>query len=280
MLAACSSGGSTEPVPGAALPTAEDETTPKKEPGDRSEVAKGAGRQKSRPGGERSPGSSQTERKQEEVAGAGKEQTGLALPEPGRYVYSQKGWEEFCQTGSCDKKNLPTTQDIRLSLQSRSKDRAVLVSEAEASGSRSQTVTYLVQSQRVLITDIQSSYAYRSVSFESHLEPDPAILSARLPLKVGDSWSGRWKDRRGEMDGSYEMRVARREPVSAGNRDVNAFVIEVGMTFSGDYKGTSDLTIWAAPGDLTIVGTKGRMELSSSFGTYRTRFTNYYRSGP
>lgn len=204
---------------------------------------------------------------------------GLALPREGTYVYGQKGWEEFCQTANCDRRDLPAEQEIVVSYLDRSDSSATFESEADG-GSRSQTIRYHVTDDQVAIERLTGSVTYSGFTMSQEMVPDPAIVSAIFPLEVGDSWSGSWDDRNEEMDGSYRFEVAGREKISAAGKTYSAFVLDVNMTFTGDYEGSNVMRIWVDPGKLSILSTKGKIELTSQFGTYRSSFTTYLSSNP
>ena len=40
------------------------------------------------------------------------------------------------------------------------------------------------------------------------------------------------------------------------------------------------MRLWVIPDEFTIVASKGFTEIESQYGTYRSRFTTSYRSGP
>ncbi len=203
----------------------------------------------------------------------------LALPQDGSYIYGQKGWEEFCQTAKCDRSNLPAEQEVVVTYLDQSSSSATFESEADG-GSRSQTIRYHVTKGQVAIERLTGSVTYNGFTINQEMVPDPAIVSAVFPLEVGDSWSGSWKDQNDEMDGSYRFEVVGREPVSAGGKTYNAFVLDVDMTFTGEYQGSNVMRLWVDPSKLSILSTKGDIELKSSFGTYRSKFTTYLSSTP
>jgi hypothetical protein len=52
------------------------------------------------------------------------------------------------------------------------------------------------------------------------------------------------------------------------------------MRLTGDYRGRNEMRLWVLPEEFTIVASKGFTDIDSQYGTYRSRFTTSYRSGP
>ena len=203
----------------------------------------------------------------------------LALPARGSYSYVQDGWEEFCQAQRCDRRDLPPQEEMQIRYRGRSARRATFVSKIE-SGSGGQAITYVVTRQRVLISRVDNDVSYQGFEYSTHLVPDPPIVSALLPLEVGKQWSGAWTDKGNFADGSYRMRVVKEETVSLRGRRERVFVLDITLNFEGDNEGTNETRVWVDPDDLTILSSKGRVDVTSGFGTYRSKFSTAYSSGP
>lgn len=204
----------------------------------------------------------------------------LPLPAAGSYTYVQTGWEELCRAANCDRSRLPPSQTTKISFEDRSPTRAVFVSETRDSGSRNQAITYDVGSERASITRLESTFAAGAFRFTAEIVPDPPVTAALFPLQVGDRWSGRWEDRGGSVDGSYDFEVVERDSMKIDGHAENVVVVDTTMRLSGDYRGVNEMRLWVVPEIFTIVASKGFTEIESSYGTYRSRFTTSYDSGP
>ena len=211
------------------------------------------------------------------LGGDGGSREVAAYPAAGRYVYAQEGFEEFCQTTSCEREDLPPKQAIEMSVRDRSGPRAVLVGEARSSGQRLTRTTFVFSSKAALITDVYTRFDYQNVSFEDSYHPDPPVEAMRFPLTTGESWSGRWKDK---TSGRYSISVGRREALNAAGRSIEAFRIETRVTFDGQFQGTSTGVVWFDPATKSIVKSEGEMNIRSAFGRYRTEFLTTLESGP
>jgi len=215
--------------------------------------------------------------------GSGKRDSGapgLPLPDAGSYSYVQGGWEELCQRANCDRSDLPPSQTVEISFERKTDSHAVFVSETEGSGSRGQAITYDVRSGGASITKLESTFSSGAFSFTSEIVPDPPVTAAVFPLEVGDEWSGRWEDRGGSVDGSYVLSVAGRDRMTVDGRARDVIVLDMDMKLTGDYRGTNEMRLWVLPEEFTIVASKGFTDIDSQYGTYRSRFTTSYRSGP
>jgi hypothetical protein len=216
-------------------------------------------------------------------SGSGKRDSGapgLPLPDAGSYSYVQGGWEELCQGANCDRSDLPPSQTVEISFERKNESRAVFVSETDGSGSRGQAITYDVRSGGASITKLKSTFSSGAFSFTSEIVPDPPVTAAVFPLVVGDEWSGRWEDRGGSVDGAYVFSVAGRDRMAIDGRARDVIVLDMDMKLTGDYRGTNEMRLWVLPEKFTIVATRGFTDIDSNYGTYRSRFTTSYRSGP
>jgi hypothetical protein len=97
---------------------------------------------------------------------------------------------------------------------------------------------------------------------------------------VGKQWSGAWTDKGNFADGTYRVRVGKKETVSLRGGSERVFVLDITLNFEGDNEGTNETRVWVDPDDLTILSSKGRVDVTSGFGTYRSKFSTAYRSGP
>lgn len=201
----------------------------------------------------------------------------LAYPAAGTYVYAQSGYEEFCQTTSCEREDLPREQSVQTTYRKRSENAATLVSEARMSSSRLTRTTYRFTSEKALITDVYTRFEYENVRFEDSYRPDPPVEALRFPLTPGQSWSGRWKDK---TSGRYEISVGPRERVRTATGTVSAFRIDTSVRFEGQFEGSSDALVWFDPDTKTIVKSEGEMDIRSAFGRYRSEFSTVLDSGP
>ena len=198
-------------------------------------------------------------------------------PAAGRYLYRQSGFERFCQATRCEDQALPATQPIHVSLREPSPDRAVVVSEIEASGNRTVRTTSTFTRRSALVTEVYARFSYEGFTFENTYRPEPPVESLRFPLSEGDSWSGRWKD---STSGDYAIDVLEVEEVSVGGAAINAFKLSSVTNFEGEFEGTAKALIWVDPSTKVVVKTTGRLDLRSAFGRYITEFSNALRSGP
>lgn len=198
-------------------------------------------------------------------------------PQQGVYTYDQSGWEEFCDATSCDKQDLPATQDVKTTYKEQSPSVVVVVTEAETSDNRLVRTTTRHTREGAFITNVYIKFDYQNTSFNNSYEPEPPVEILRLPLESGMRWSGEWTDR---TSGDYEIAVGPRTAVKVGGRTVQAFEVRSVTRFRGDFDGTANVTVWVDPATAAVVKTKGSMDLDSFFGTYRTEFTATLRDGP
>lgn len=210
------------------------------------------------------------------TASGGASQAALVYPSTGRYVYAQSGYEEFCQA-TCDRADLPAQQPVDVLHRDVSARSATVVSSAQISGSRSTRTTVVFTRDHAFIEELYTRLEYEGFAFSETIEPRPAIDSMRFPLGSAGSWSGRWDD---ATSGSYAIEVAGTEAVMVGGRSVTAVKIVSSTTLRGRYEGTADLTAWVDPDTNMIVRANGSMDISSSFGKYRSEFETILRSGP
>lgn len=193
----------------------------------------------------------------------------LPYPAAGKYVYQQSGYEEFCQTTSCDKKDLPAEQAVEVSYKKKSKDRATVVSESRSSNNRVTRTTTKFTPTVALITEVYTRFNYQDVRFEDTYRPDPPVEALRFPLRSGMSWSGQWKD---TTSGDYK--------ISVGKKTGDVYEITTKITFRGQFEGESHATVWFDSVHKAIVRSVGRLNVKSAFGTYRSEFRTALKSGP
>ena len=204
----------------------------------------------------------------------------LPIPAAGSYSFVQGGWEELCQASNCDRSDLPPSQTVEISYDEKTATRAVFLSRTEGSGSRSQTITYDVRNDEALITRLESTFSSGAFNFTAEIVPSPPVRAGMFPVTVGDSWSGRWEDRNDNIDGAYRFDVVGQDRMSIDGKQEDVAVVDTTMVLSGDYRGTNEMRLWVIPDEFTIVASKGFTEIESQYGTYRSRFTTSYRSGP
>lgn len=283
LLAACSGG--EEPAPSA---RPEDRPGATSAPDDRADDAAGKG--KAGAGGgrgkDKDAGDGSTPAGKGGAGGDGKnvfndteedDRSTAVYPAAGRYLYGQSGFERFCQAARCEDKPLPKTQPVQIALSEPSPDRAVVVSEIEASGNRTMRTTATYTRRSALVTEVYARFTYEGFSFENTYRPEPSVESLRFPLRMGATWSGRWKD---STSGEYWMDVIGIAEVKVGGATVNAFKLSSVTTFEGEFEGTAKALVWIDPTTKAMVKTTGRLDLRSAFGRYITEFSNVLRSGP
>ncbi|MGI8775031.1 MAG: hypothetical protein ACR2KQ_08480 [Actinomycetota bacterium] len=224
------------------------------------------------------PNASQDREDETEGSSARRVETLSAPPPPGGYTFAQEGWEELCQAGTCDRYDLAPRQ--RIEVVHRSADGSLFRTTTRSSGSREQSIDYELTPNRLVIDRIRSEFEYGAFRTTSEIVPRPSILAARLPLRVGDSWSGQWSDRNGEVDGSYSFEVIEKASMTAAGRPRDVFVMKMSMTFRGEFSGSTDMKVWLDPDEAMIAASRGRTEITSSLGTYRTRFTTSLTGEP
>lgn len=205
------------------------------------------------------------------------DRSSAVYPAAGRYLYGQSGFERFCQATRCEDQALPKTQPVQIALSEPSPDRAVVVSEIEASGNRTMRTTSTYTRRSALVTEVYARFAYEGFTFENTYRPEPPVESLRFPLREGAAWSGRWKD---STSGEYSIDVLGVEEVKVGGGAVNAFKLSSVTTFEGEFEGSAKALIWVDPATKAMVKTTGRLDLRSAFGRYITEFSNVLRSGP
>ena len=201
----------------------------------------------------------------------------VAFPAPGDYVYKQNGFERFCQSGACDRRDLPNVQRVATSVERRGDDEAVVVSEAQVSERRFSRTTVRFTRDAAFITKVYARFGYGAFNFENTYRPDPPVESLRFPLRAGMKWSGSWKD---DVSGTYRIEVSRRMTIAVAGRAVETFRLATQTSFRGDFSGQATVTLWVDPETRAVVRTDGRMSLRSSFGSYDTEFLTVLRSGP
>lgn len=195
----------------------------------------------------------------------------------GEYVYQQSGYERFCDAATCEREELPARQSVNVSVKRRTSQSAVVVAEARASDNRMMRTTTRFTRRLASVTDVYARFSYQGFTFENSYRPDPPVESLRFPLSGGQSWAGRWRD---STSGTYNFKVTGREQVEVDGRAVQAFKIAYEMTFSGEFDGSSQGTVWVDPATRVAVATRGRLDLRSSFGRYTTEGASHLTSGP
>lgn len=76
----------------------------------------------------------------------------------------------------------------------------------------------------------------------------PYLQFISLPLSVGKSWSGEWKDANGYADARYTSTVTGKEELTIGGKKVRTWVVEAKMTLLGPKnRGEVKVVVWVAP---------------------------------
>ena len=198
-------------------------------------------------------------------------------PAPGTYVYDQSGFEEFCDATECERRDLPSTQEVSTSHKDGSGETVVVVTEAEASDSRYTKTTTRHTRRNALITNVQVRFNYEGFSFNNSYQPDPPVEAMRYPFQEGSSWSGEWKD---STSGEYSVDVGASRSVTVDNATVQAYPVRTRTTFSGEFEGTADVVTWIDPATAAVVKIEGELRVKSVFGRYASEFAATLRSAP
>ncbi len=240
---------------------------------------KGDGRAGSPAGGhdEEPDGGSQPGAGGESGEGNEDDSSSAAYPAAGRYSYAQTGWEEFCQAGACERRDLPTTQIVASKVAGRSGGATTIVTEARPSDGRVTRTTLRFTDDLALITRVYVRVSYQGFTFENTYDPQPPVESLRFPMRVGDRWSGRWDAR---TSGNYSVAVEGRTRLTVGGGAVNAYRVVTATDFRGEFEGRADITLWIDPATKAIVKSVGQMRLRSAFGGYNTDFEINLRDAP
>ncbi len=303
LLSACGSSSDPEANPSSSNPEAvadagpdrpdkdggpsarpKDKKTPKARGGDDGDKKGDAGNSSTAPtgrttrgGGEDAPaGGGDGSKRQAPGSGSrGARTSGPIWPAPGVYVYSQKGFEEFC-SGTCSHERLPSRQQIDTRVTHRTSNGAVVVTETRSEGQVMRTTTRW-SSGTALITRVYIRLTYRGFTFEQTYAPSPAVASLRFPLAAGKGWAGSWS---GRVAGDYAVSVAGTQKVSAAGRSVKAVKLSTRTNFRGEFKGVANATLWLDPRTRAIVKTAGNLDVESNFGRYATGFKTALIGGP
>ena len=198
-------------------------------------------------------------------------------PAPGTYVFDQAGFEEFCDATDCERQDLPPHQEVATSHKDRSDEEVIVVTEAEASGSRYTKTTTRHTRGNALITNVQVRFNYEGFSFNNSYQPDPPVEAVRYPLQEGSSWSGAWKD---STSGEYSIDVGAARSVTVGDATVQAYPVRTRTTFSGEFEGNADIVTWIDPATAAVVKIEGELRVKSVFGRYASQFSATLRSAP
>ena len=198
---------------------------------------------------------------------------GPSYPAAGTYVYSQRGYEEFCNATSCDRDPLPPRQRINAKYRSRSAESALVITTARASDDRLVRTSTRYTGAAAEVLEVHLEYSYQGFHFSRSYRPSPPVESLRFPLQPGDSWSGHWN---GDVSGDYSVSVAGRESVGGAP----AMRLQTHTTFRGDFKGKANATLWVRPRNGTVVRTAGNVSVDMGFGTYRSGFATTLASAP
>lgn len=201
--------------------------------------------------------------------------SGPVWPAPGDYLYSQKGFEEFC-SGTCSHERLPPRQEIDTRVTQETSNGAVVVTETRSEGQVMRTTTRWSRTT-ALITQVYIRLTYRGFTFEQTYAPSPAVASLRFPLSSGKGWAGSWS---GRVSGDYAVSVAGAEKVSAAGRSVKAVKLSTRTNFRGEFRGVANATLWLDPRTRAIVKTAGNLDVESNFGRYATGFKTALIGGP
>ena len=203
--------------------------------------------------------------------------SGAPYPAAGEYVYSQNGFEKFCQGPSCEKNDLPETQTINATYEARSAGTATIVTEAHPSERQTMTTTTRYSPDKAVITKVVVNFAYGSFTFSQTYEPQPPVEALRFPLQAGKKWSGRWDAR---TSGDYRMKVVSVDDFTFDGRPAKVYRIDTVTNFKGDFSGRAQTTIWIDARTRAIVQTEGKIAVASSFGEYTSDFQTLIQSGP
>jgi hypothetical protein len=229
------------------------------------------GREREGGGGSSSPGNSTSSGGSDPGSAPGDDAGREPEPQSGRYVYAQQGWEEFC-SGTCQRGALPPTQPIDAQVM-RTHGGITLVTDARSSRNRSIRTTAYLSRGALDITRVELRYR----GFSNTYQPSPPVRSLRLPLSVGASWSGSWE---AETSGDYSMTVVDRERLEVDGRMVKTFKLDTVTTFRGEFRGRMVATVWVDPGSAMTIRSHGKVNVSTSIGSFASKFDTMLLRGP
>ncbi len=199
------------------------------------------------------------------------------FPATGRYRYSQTGYEDFCQAGTCRREPLPGVQTIATRLLGRSGARATVESQERGSRYRTVRIVTAYTPERALLTDVSFRVSYQGLTYSRAYRPRPPIASLRFPLSPGRRWSGRWD---APTSGSYVVRVVGRDPVTAAGRRIGAVKVATTTYLRGELRGRVDVTAWIDPRTKAVVRMIGDVDVASTVGRYISKFHALLASAP
>jgi len=210
-------------------------------------------------------------------SGGEDDNSSAVYPAAGSYLYSQSGFEKFCSGGSCERQALPERQTARITLRSRTDEKAVVLTETSSSGDRMLRTTATFTRANSLITDVYTRLSYRGFAFENEYHPAPPVESLRFPLRDGARWSGSWED---STSGDYSVQVFGPSSVTVNGGAVRVFQVATTTRFEGEFQGEAKTLTWVDPATKAIVKLSGAIDLTSTYGRYVTEFSSSLRSGP
>lgn len=205
------------------------------------------------------------------------DRSSAAYPAAGRYSYSQRGYEKFCNGGTCERQALAKQQTAVITLRARTPERAEVVTETSASDDRMLRTTATYNRENALVTDVYTRLSYRGFAFENQYHPSPPVESLRFPLRDGAAWRGSWED---STSGDYSVRVFGPSSITVAGRAVRAWQVATTTDFRGEFNGRAKTLSWIDPATKAIVKLSGSIDLTSTYGRYVTEFSTSLRSGP
>jgi len=197
-------------------------------------------------------------------------------PAAGDYRYTQTGFEQLC-SGSCDRKDLPSSMVMAVSYASRLSGGMRVITEGQVSQMRFTRDMTDWTPTGASVDQYFVRFTDGPVQYENSYSPGPPVRTLHLPLRGGDQWSGSWS---AQTSGTYSVCVRSKDSLVVGGRPVFAYQVETRMMFSGEFHGSEDVTLWIDPASLTTVRAQGTLNVQGLGGAYKTQFDMDLQSAP
>ena len=127
-----------------------------------------------------------------------------------------------------------------------------------------------------IVTDaVRNRVEFSPVVVDRTVVFDPPVVGARLPHRLNESWSGRW---RGRTDGEYDARVFQHTYITIAGEKVEVWGTEVAMQMRGEVEGEVLTRSWVAPKYALVVKQYQRMSVESGPGGYQMEWSGQVTS--
>jgi hypothetical protein len=199
-------------------------------------------------------------------------------PASGRAVYSVDG---FYQTGTgptAKKEKMPpeATDDIKVTKNGDTTELRVVSTAGKRS---SETVTQLTATE-ARITELKTTDNSGATPQSFTVHPQPPILIARFPYKVGDKWEQDWKDPALGLTGHNTGAILREENVTTSRGTTKAIVVENRQKLTGAVTGELVTTVWVDPADGVQLKRNSVSDINGPGGPTHAESTAVLKSGP